>query len=196
MTRNEFISILKSESRDYKNRPILVHAVLEQNEFVSILLDNMALAEDENSNFSARILELACKKDLRVILPSLEVFSDLVAKLKFDGSSRASAKIIEMLTVQYFIKINPVYIDRLSHEIFEKFIERCFDWMIENRAIAIQAHSMYALYLLGTEYDWIHPELILQIERNLPDSSIGYQNRGKKIIKAISSGKLFKLQAI
>ena len=195
MDKEQFIHILASDARDYSNRPLLTQTVLEHRTWVSILLDNMRCVEDENSNFSARVLELACKKELSVIIPYLNTFGGLLSKLQFDGSCRASAKIIEMLCVQYFIKINPNYIDTLNHELFEQFTERCFDWMITNRAIAIQAHSMYSLYLMGLEFDWIHAELFLQIERNLPHGSIGYQNRGRKIIRAISTQKLLKLQA-
>ncbi len=196
MDKAQFIQILASDSRDYSNRPLLTNAVLAHNNWVLILLDNMSSVKDENSNFSARVLELAAKKDLTIILPYLDIFSNLLSRLLLDGSSRASAKIIEMLTVQYFIKINSVYIESLPIELLERFTERCFDWMITNRAIAIQAHSMYALYLLGLKFDWIHPELILQIERNLPNGSTGYKNRGRKIIRAINTKKLLKLQAI
>jgi len=196
MDKAKFIQVLASDSRDYANRPLLTDAVLTHNDWVLILLDNMSAIQDENSNFSARVLELAAKKDLSIILPYLDVFSDLLPKLLLDGSSRASAKIIEMLSVQYFIKNNSTYIMNLSIECLERFTECCFDWMITNRATAIQAHSMYALYLLGLKFDWIHPELILQIERNLPNGSTGYKNRGRKIIRAINTKKLLKLQAI
>ena len=195
MDKEQFIRILASDARDYSNRPLLTNAVLEHKDWVLILLDNMSSVHDENSNFSARVLELACKKDLNIILPYLKTFGNLISKLQFDGSSRASAKIIEMLCVQYFIKMNPIYINSLNYELLEQFTEGCFDWMITNRAIAIQAHSMYSLYLIGLKYDWIHPELILQIERNLPHGSTGYKNRGRKIIRAISTQKLLKLQA-
>ncbi len=196
MTKKEFIHMLESAPKDYRYRPILTAAVLTHNHWTPILLSKMSAVKDENSPFSARILELTCKKDLSIMLPYLETFSNLISELKLDGSCRSSAKIIEMLTVQYFIKYNSLYIERLTNDVLERFTECCFDWMITDRAIAIQAHSMYSLYLLGTKFDWIHPELLLQIERNLPHGSTGYKNRGRKIIKAISTNKLLKLQAI
>ncbi len=195
MTKEEFNSILARTPKDYRKRPLLVATILENQHWVAILLNNMSAVTDERSNFSARMLELSCKEELSILLPYLDLFSELIAKLKLDGSSRTSSKLIEMLTVQYFIKYNSVYIERLSTEILEKFTERCFDWMITDRAIAIQAHSMYALYLLGTKFEWIHPELILQIERKLPTGSTGYKNRGRKIIRAITTNQLLKLQA-
>ncbi len=196
MNKETFITILNSEDRDYRKRLPIVQHVLQHEEWIAVLLLHMNKINDENSNFSARILELACKKNLTVILPHLNMFCQLLPKLKLDGVTRASVKIIELLTVEYFIKRNPVYTDKLSNAHLEQFSETCFDCMIADKAIAIQAHSMYSLYLLGTKFDWIHSELKENINRKLPNtSSAGYRNRGKKIIDAIldQSGKLLKL---
>ena len=65
--------------------------------------------------------------------------------------------------------------------------------MILNKSIAIQAHSMYALYLLGIKYNWIHPELALIIEKDIPNGSTGYKNRGRKVLKAIETNTRLKL---
>ncbi len=196
MNKETFIAILNSKGRDYNNRLAMVQHVLQHKECVVILLLHMNKVDDENSNFSARILELTCKKDLTVILPHLNTFCQLLPKLKLDGVTRASIKIIELLTIEYFIKRNLTYTDRLSYAHLEQFSETCFDCMIADRTIAIQAHSMYSLYLLGTKFEWIHFELKENINKKLPNTnSIGYQNRGKKIIDAIldQSGKLLKL---
>ena len=193
MDKDHFNRVLDSDSRDYSNRSLLADAVLEHPDWVLIVLSKMRAIENKNSDMSARVLELACKEDLRLIIPYLDKFSILISKLKLDGSIRASAKIIELLCVEYFVKYNPIYIKTLNNSHLERFIENCFDWMITDKAIAIQAHSMYSLYLLGTKYDWIQIELIQNIERNLPHGSAGYQNRGKKIINAIKTNRVLKL---
>jgi len=193
MDKVRFRHVLDSDSRDYSNRPLLVDAVLEHPEWIMIVLEKMSAINNKNSDMSARVLELACKEDLRLIFLCLDDFSILISKLKLDGSIRASAKIIELLMVEYFIKLNPIYIKKLTLNHLEQFTESCFDWMITDKAIAIQAHSMYSLYLLGTKYNWIHIELVQNIERNLPQGSTGYQNRGKKIINAIKTDRVLKL---
>jgi len=196
MDKSTFIRILNSDNRDYRNRLPLMRYVLQHRESVAILLTHMNDVTNKNSNFAGRILESTCKKDLTIILPYINTFCELLPKLNLDGALRASVKIIELFTVEYFIKYNPVYIENLHETHLEQFAERCFDCMISDRAIAIQAHSMYALYLLGTRFDWIHPELKEILNNNLPlTSSAGYQNRGKKIIEAIldNTGKLLKL---
>jgi hypothetical protein len=193
MDKVRFKQILNSDSRDYSNRPLLAEAVLEHPDWIWTVLEMMSGVNNKNSDMSARVLELACKKDLSLIFRCLDEFSTLISKLKLDGSIRGSAKIIELLSIEYFVKFNPLYIKNLKDKHLEQFIESCFDWMITDYAIAIQAHSMYSLYMLGLKYGWIHTELVQNIERNLPQGSAGYQNRGKKIINSIKTGRILKL---
>ena len=194
MDKGTFLKILRSDSRDYNDRKPLVNAVLQRKDWAKILLDDIREVDHKQSNLSARILELACKVDLRLILPYLDEFCLLLPTIKFDGVTRSTAKIIELLMVKYFIKKDAIYIHRLSNLHLEQFAESSFDWMLTDRAIAIQAHSMYSLYLLGIKYNWIHPELKDTILRKLPNtSSAGYHNRGKKITNAIQKGSMLTL---
>jgi hypothetical protein len=62
----------------------------------------------------------------------------------------------------------------------------CFDWMLTNQKVACQARAMTNLYFLGTETAWIHPELKIIIQQNLPQGSAGYINRGQKTLELIS----------
>ena len=60
-----------------------------------------------------------------------------------------------------------------------------FDWLITNQKVACEAYSIHALYLLGTEIDWIHPELKTIIEQNIHQKSAGYKSQGRKILEKI-----------
>ena len=195
MDKATFVDILQNDSRNYELRKTLVNAVLQRKKWVSILLNDIEQVDNKQSNLSVRILELACKVDLTLILPYLDEFCMLLPTIKRDGVTRSSAKLIELLMVHYFIKKDPTFINALNNLHLEQFSECSFDWMIADRAVAIQAHSMYSLYLLGTKFDWIHAELRENINRKLPNSSsAGYQNRGKKILIAINKPKkLLKL---
>lgn len=193
MNKTHFIDQLEGNSRDYANRPILVGAILTNPHWIAVLLDKMTLPQQKEADFTSRILELVCKKKLKLILPYLNDFLMLLPILKYDGSIRASAKIVELIMIEYFIKINSCFIEKLNSKSLEKITEICFDWILLKNATAIQVHSIYALYLLGFEFDWIHFELVQNIEKNLPHGSVGYQNRAKKILMAIKSNKPFKL---
>lgn len=193
MNKVEFIEILEGNSRNYSNRPILVEAILINPNWITLLLDKMNLLDEKESNFAARILELSCKVNLNLILPYLNNFMLILPNLKHDGSIRSSAKIIELIMIQLFIKSNPIFVEKLNLEYLNKCTEFCFDWILNKNATAIHVHSIYSLYLLGSKFDWIHNELVQNIEKNLSHGSVGYQNRAKKILIAIRTNKLFKL---
>lgn len=189
MHQYTFISLLKNDKERLQHRDALVIATLNNPQWVKILLTNIEAVEDENSNFSARILELACKSKLGLIIPFLGQFCELIPKVKQGAAIRACAKICELLTVNYFSNHPTV----LKEHHLENMIEAGFDWMISDQKTAIKAYTMQTLYLLGTKYDWIHPELVLHIEKEIPTATIGYVNRGRKVIKAIATGKPLKL---
>jgi len=192
MDRSTFIQLLLNNQDKLKYRDTLVDACLEHN-YISILLDNMAKVHDEDSNFSARILELACKNKLEIIIPYLDTFCDLITKVKLNGVVRACAKICELMMIALLIK-NDVHFNRsFKNDHLEKIVEAGFNWMITDQKIAVQAYTMYTLYLLGSKYDWIHHELVLNIEKNIPTGSTGYKNRGRKVIKAIKTNTTLRL---
>ncbi len=193
MDKQQFNSLIIEGKYRWGNRELLVNSAINNQDFIFALLENIEKVNEKESVYSARILELAVKKNEKVLLPYLDNFCGLLKQVVFDGSVRACAKIIEIFCVEYFIKHNPLFIEKVSDDNLELFTEISFDWMITDRAIAIQAHSMYSLYLLGNKFDWIHNELIQVINKRLPTGSTGYKNRGKKIIKAIDTNLLLKL---
>jgi len=81
----------------------------------------------------------------------------------------------------------------LQNEHLEKIIEAGFIWMITDQKIAVQAYTMQTLFLLGTKFDWIHNELAIIIEKNIPTGSTGYKNRGRKVLRAIETSTNLKL---
>ena len=193
MDKQHFNNLIIKGKYRWENRELLVNSAIANKDFILILLENMNKVNEKESVYSARILELAVKKNKKVLLPYINEFCSLLKLVQLDGSVRACAKLIEIFCVEYFIKYNPIFIEKLNDETFELFTEVSFDWMITDRAIAIQAHSMYSLYLLGNKFDWIHTELIQVINKSLSTGSTGYKNRGKKVIKAIETGALLKL---
>lgn len=61
--------------------------------------------------------------------------------------------------------------------------------MINDEKIAPKAYSMNSLYLLGQDYDWIHPELVLILERDFQMQTSGFKARAKHIIRKIKASK-------
>ena len=48
---------------------------------------------------------------------------------------------------------------------------------------------MSALFLLGSDYDWIHPELAIILERDFQTQSIAFKARTRRILKKINTQK-------
>lgn len=193
MKKNEFINILNEGKDKLFYRNALIEACLDHPEWMLILLKKITISNNESSNFAARIYELVCKNNIELSLLYLDDFCSLLDKIKSDAVTRFSAKVCELITIEYFINRNPLFIKTLTDDHFEKITEAGFQWMITDQKIAVQAYTMQTLYLLGTKYPWIHDELALTIEKNMPHGSAGYKNRGNKVIKAIKTDTPLKL---
>ena len=193
MDKSAFIKTLEKGNNKLENRNLLINSCLKDPTLISILLQNMRAVDDKNSTFSARILELTCKEKLDCIIPYFDPFTELLRNLKLEGSIRSSAKICELVIIVFFSTKNIYFKNKITEKQHKKIIEASFDWMIGTQKTAVKAYSMQTLYLLGTLYDWIHPELVLIIEKNIPKASVGFANRGRKVIKAIQTGMKLKL---
>ena len=135
---------------------------------------------------AAWVLELILREQLDLIYPYLEVFTKNLSVLKDNSAIRSCAKICELLTESYYLLAS----NQLSQQQKQLIIESCFDWFINTDiAVAPKAYSMQALYLLGTEFDWIHPELLISIDKNFSAQSAGYQARSKSIKTKILRSK-------
>lgn len=65
----------------------------------------------------------------------------------------------------------------------EQLINCCFDWLISNQKLAVEAYSMTVLYIIGKEFDWVHPELKNILLENIDSKSARYKARSLKLIK-------------
>lgn len=189
MDKSTFSHLLENNHDRLKNRGTLVSSALDNPEYIAILLSNIENIAGENCDFSARILELVFKENISLLLPYLDRFSELLPNIKHAQTIRASAKICEILVQKYFSVKPPV----LQENQVDKIIESGFDWMIAENKTAVKAYTMHTLYIIGTKYNWIHPALISNIEKDIPNGTVGYVNRGRKIIQAIESKTMLKL---
>ena len=64
--------------------------------------------------------------------------------------------------------------------------------MINDEKVAPKAYAMTSLYLLGKEYSWINPELVLILERDFKMQSAAFKARARQILKKIEKGKKAK----
>ena len=121
--------------------------------------------------------------------PHFDVFLNGLPNVKLDQATRPMAKICELICLRYYKEQNIAIKEYFRSTHKEQMIEVCFDWQITNQKVACKVFGMTALLYLGTEYDWIHPELEVLIRQNITEAQPAYKARGKHTLNTIKKLK-------
>ncbi|MFD2565620.1 adenylosuccinate lyase [Aquimarina rubra] len=176
---------IRSTDHSREKRNYFANLILQNPELLPQLLDVCNKVDDEISCRASWGLEFLSKKNITAILPYLDSFICLLPNVYQDPAVRPVAKICEYLMLDYYKNKNPEVRKHLTIIHREKITEACFDWLISDQKVAPKAYSMTSLYLLGTEFDWVHPELKIILENNYHDSSAAYKARSRMILKKL-----------
>lgn len=168
-----------------ENRLYYANLLLSDPNLVSEALDILFMVDDPVSCRAAWVLEFMCGENLEAILPYLDTFTEQIHKIHLDSAVRPVAKICEYITKAYYGKSPHKVKEKLTKIHRERITELCFDYMINDEKIAPKAYSMNSLYLLGQEFDWIHPELTNILQRDFQMQSSGFKARARHILKKI-----------
>ncbi len=171
------------------------HSREKRNNFANLILDNPEIlpdllnvcnkVENEISCRASWGLEFLCKNNLETILPYLDELLVIASKVYQHSGVRPIAKIFEYLILAYYKEKSVSVRKFLTTTHREKITEICFDWLITDQKVAPKAYSMTSLYLLGTEFDWVHPELKITLENNYSSGSAAYKARSRMVLKKI-----------
>ena len=189
MTEDQLYEELKYVNHSRENRLKYAHMMIDYPELLPKVLDIVFTVNDKKSPRAAWLLEFVARDNLIFLLQYLDRITSEMHLVYLDSAVRPMAKICECLTEAYYSKNDNPVKHYLQPKHKERIIECCFDWMINDEKIAPKAYSMNSLYLLGQEYDWIHPELILILERDFQMQSSGFKARAKHIIKKIKASQ-------
>ena len=185
MTKTELYKELNYVNHSREKRLYYANLVIENSELITPLLEILFEVDDKISCRAAWVFEFMCGEKLEEIIPHLNLFTENIAKVHLDSAVRPVAKVCEYLIKAYYSKNDHTIKTALTESHKEKIIEACFDWMINDEKIAPKAYAMNSLFLLGTEYDWIHPELTIILERDFQMQSSGFKARARHILKKI-----------
>ncbi|BAO76845.1 hypothetical protein [Winogradskyella sp. PG-2] len=185
MTKTELYKELGNVNHSSEKRLFYANMVIDNPKLIHPLLEILFEVDDKVSCRAAWVFEFMCSNTLEAIIPYLDTFTENMSKVHLDPAVRPVAKICELLTKVYYGKEASKIKQALTPVHKEHMIEACFDWMINDEKIAPKAYSMNSLYLLGTEYDWIHPELAIILERDFQMQSSGFKARARHILKKI-----------
>ncbi|MCK8523534.1 adenylosuccinate lyase [Aquimarina sp. D1M17] len=177
--------VIENINHSREQRGSFANLITSRPQLLPELLQICSRVDEEVSCRAAWGLEFLCKKNIEAILPFLDELVVLVPKVYKDPAVRPMAKIYEYLTLAYYTQKKSKVRQYLSQTHREQMAEACFDWLITNQKVAPQAYSMTSLYLLGTEFDWIHPELKITLENNYSTGSAAYKARSRMILKKL-----------
>lgn len=155
---------------------------LDRPETISLLLEVAFENNDHISDKAIWVVEYTVKQNIRLLFPHLNVFTKNLCLVKREPGIRPMAKMCELLMLDYYSNKETESKKLLTPGQLEKIATACFDWLIGQHKVAPKAHSMTCLYLLGRDFDWIHPELKMVIEQNYASGSSGYKARARKIL--------------
>jgi hypothetical protein len=181
MTKKALLLELERVSALRENRLRIAELVLQDETNFLPLLEITLNHNDHISVKAAWVFELVCTKKMTWLYNYLDVFTANIKDVHFDSAVRPLSKICQLL----IIKNDKTPINNLTETHKEHIFEACFDWMISDHKVAIKAYSMYTLFLLGKQYDWIHEELKLIILKNIDSESKAYKSRGKITLEQI-----------
>lgn len=159
--------------------------VLEHPETFEELLKYCFEDKTELSHKAAWVLEFVCLENLSLLYPYLDYFFYGLGSVKKDQSLRPMAHICELLAIRYFKKRDSELKKLLDGSHKQIMTECAFDWLITDQKVACQIRAMTSLFYLGTEFNWIHPELVEIIQEGMHEGSAGYKAHGRKTLEQI-----------
>ncbi|MEJ6791248.1 MAG: adenylosuccinate lyase [Lacinutrix sp.] len=166
MTTEALYQELNYVNHSREKRLYYANLVINNPDLIPKLLDILFMVDDKISPRAAWVFEFMCGENLNTIITYLDCFTQNINKVHLDSAVRPVAKVCEYLIKAYYSKHDNAIKHNLNAIHQEKIIESCFDWMINDKKNAPKAYAMNALFLLGNDHDWIHPELKLILEHD------------------------------
>lgn len=189
MTHQELYDQLNYVNHSREKRAYYAQLVINDPSLIPLIIEILFKVDDPISNRAGWLLEFVCKTDITTLFPYLDTFTEKMHTVHQDSAVRPVAKICEYLTLSYYKKKKPLTIKHLTSLHKERIIEAGFDWLITDQKVAVKAYTMTSLFWLGTEIDWIHPELYRIMEDGYHQGSAAYKARCRHMFEAIKKFK-------
>lgn len=124
-------------------------------------------------------LDLVGEKKLKLLVPYIDAFCEVLPRIKNDSSLRPATR-IAMLLVKSNHRKNGINLTREQEHIL---IEALIDRLIQDEKVASKTYAMKALFVLGKKYDWIYEELKPILIQDYSNHTSGYKAAARNILK-------------
>ncbi|MFV0540697.1 MAG: adenylosuccinate lyase [Aestuariibaculum sp.] len=191
MIHDELYNALNYVTHARDNRSKYANMVKNNMDLFPVLLQILFKVDNKISCRAAWIMEFICSDNIETITPYLDYFTENISQVHLDMAVRPVAKVCASISQTYNAKQDSTIKVSLKQKHKELLIETGFDWLIGSQKVAVKAHAMETLFLLGKEQDflWVHPELIQILEQDFSKESAAYKARAKSIFKRIKTNK-------
>lgn len=179
--KSDFYLQIENSSSGRADRDKSRNLVLRKPELVAELTTFAFDLENKNHFKAFWVLELVCEKKLKLFLPHIDTFCEILPKLKNESAIRPASKIALFLAKSNH-RANGIKLSQLQESLL---IENCFDWLIGDYKVAPKVYAIKALYIFGRKHDWIHPELKNILEQNYHTQTPAYQSVTKNTLKKL-----------
>lgn len=154
---------------------------------LTVPLIKLAFEGDEEIGKKALwAIEEACLRDPSMLIPALPHLLQHAGKVRHHSQIRSLAKIISVFA-KWADQEARLHI--LPKTILETMAATCFQWLTGPYKVASKAHSMTALYHLGSVINWIYRELQALLEKDYNNAGPAYKARARMVLKAINQIK-------
>jgi len=161
------------------------HFILENPHLLPDLLELAFSFHNEKHYKACWVLELVLEEKPELLSLYFDYFFENFKSFTHDGAFRSIAKIILFLS-QHHLKMKKSGYDFLNEKQLQEIIELAFDKILNPKTkVAAMVYLIRALYYIGQEIDWIHPELKLILNRDYHNYSAGYKAAAREILKKL-----------
>ena len=179
--KTEFYQRIEQSTAGRIDREKNRNLALRDENFLQTVISIAFNPEDKNHHKGCWILELVCEKKLKLFIPFMETFCEILPLLKNDSAIRPMSKICLFLAKSNR-RTNGIKLLQLQKT---QIIEMCFDWLIRDEKVATKVYAMKTLFIFGKSHDWIHLELKNIIQQDYVNESPAYKSNTKNILKKL-----------
>ncbi|GIZ07360.1 hypothetical protein [Flavobacterium sp. UMI-01] len=176
------LELLIEQTTGYKNsRQNTANFILARPELLEQFLFYCFEIDNPNHYKACWALELISYEKLEWFQPYLDLICSKSQTLTNESAIRPLSKILYLILEAHYRK-NSI---QLTEKQLQYLIETNFDWLINDSKVAAKAHAMRCLFLLGTQYPWIHPELKTIITKDFSTHTAAYKAVSKQLLKKL-----------
>ena len=179
--KSELIEKL-TESNAHRSSRMSVCNFVIRKDLVNELTEVAFSISDENHFKAFWALEFVCEKKMKLFIPKIEHFCEVLPTITNESALRSATKICMFLAKSNHRKNGINLNQEQEHQLIENMIDR----LIQDIKVASKVYAMKALFVFGKKYNWIYEELKPIITQDAFEHSYSYQASARNILKKIN----------